>query len=121
MHSMGMGSMSKTKQMTSDPHYHALYKAMYRAMSFLQNEGYAITSANLKNHDFQLIASNIEKLRYIKLMVVPKGVLPSVEAILDHLKTITVPLASSKELWVWEIRTGWHFYPVQGSKGGKNL
>ena len=101
--------------MTNDPHYHALYKAMYRAIAFLGNEGFTISSANLKNHDFQLIATNMDKMRYIKLMVVPKGVLPSVAAILDHLKTITVPLASSKELWVWEIRTGWHVYPVHGT------
>jgi hypothetical protein len=96
-----------------EQHYHALYKAGWRAIKFLESEGYTIRALDLKGNPFQLIASNETKTRFIKIVVTPKGKLPSYKGVLDKLAKVKLSLASSKELWVWEIRTGWHFYPVK--------
>ena len=95
-----------------EEHYHALYKAGNRAVQFLETEGFFVHTLNLKSTPFQLVASNGTRTRYIRLYVTPKGKLPSFKGILGTLAKTTLPQASSKELWVWEIRTGWHFYPV---------
>jgi hypothetical protein len=99
-----------------EEHYHALYKAGKRAVQFLETEGFIVHTLNLKSTPFQIVASNGKKTRYVRLYVTPKGILPSFKAILDNLAKQKLPLASSKELWVWEIRTGWHFYPVNENK-----
>jgi len=99
-----------------EEHYHALYKAGKRAVQFLEVEGFDVHTLNLKSTPFQIVASNGTRTRYIRLYVTPKGKLPSFKLLLDDLAQFSLPQASSKELWVWEIRTGWHFYPVNENK-----
>jgi len=97
-------------------HYHALYKAIRRAVSFLKTEGYNTVTVNLKSHPFQIVASNGKQTRHLRVMITPKGHLPDYSLILKGIADTKLPTASIKELWVWEIRTGWHFYPVEENK-----
>ncbi len=91
-------------------HYHALYKAIRRAVSFLKTEGYTTVTVNLKAHPFQVVASNGKTTRHLRVLTTPKGHLPDYSLILKGMAKIKLPTASTKELWVWEIRTGWHVY-----------
>jgi hypothetical protein len=97
--------------MTSlDPHYHGLYKAIVRASHFLFNEGYTTQTINQKAFPFQIVASNGKTTRHIRILITPKGKLQNYDLILSQMTMSKLPITSKTELWVWEIRTGWHFY-----------
>jgi hypothetical protein len=97
-------------------HYHALYKAIQRAKSYLKAEGYFAITSDLSGDPFKITATNGRKTRYISLVIAEHGKLQDYTKILTKLEGVNLPQASSKELWVWEIRAGWHFYPVNETK-----
>jgi hypothetical protein len=67
-------------------------------------------TVNLKSTPFQIVASNGKMTRHLRVMVTPKGHLPDYHLILEKMGKQKLPETSTKELWVWEIRTGWHLY-----------
>lgn len=99
-----------------DIHYHALYKAIRRAVAFLKTEGYGTVTVNLKSTPFQIVASNGKTTRHLRVIVTPKGHLPDYSLILKKMGDAKVPASDTKELWVWEIRTGWHLYSPEDVK-----
>lgn len=93
----------------------------YKCKAALIEEGYRIIRASSSKGDFDIIAYNHERTRYVQLKREMKrqGSYPSVREEIRKINVplfltgifneaeVTIPLPNTKELWIWTDSLGW--------------
>lgn len=99
----------------------------YKCKAALIKEGYRIIRASSSKGDFDIIAYNHERTRYIQLKREMKrqGSYPSVREEIRKINIplfltgvfngveVTIPLPNTKELWIWTDKLGWSQWTIK--------
>ncbi len=99
----------------------------YKCKATLIKEGYRIIRASSSKGDFDIIAYNHERTRYIQLKREMKrqGSYPSVREEIRKINVplfltgifngaeVTIPLPNTKELWIWTDKLGWSQWTIK--------
>ena len=113
--------MAKKKKKKQRTNYVRGREVEYKCKAALIKEGYRIMRASSSKGDFDVIAYNGERTRYIQLKREMKrqGSYPSVREEIRKIKVplfltgmfneveVTIPLPNTKELWIWTDKLGW--------------
>jgi len=94
----------------------ALYKVGYRAeqkaKKTLEGWGYLAIRSAKSGGPFDLMAVDATRFVLVQVKVCPHGKIPTYNKIKKDLAEIPVPANCKKELWVWERRSGFHYFEV---------
>ena len=91
--------------------YQVGYRCERHAKERLEREGYLVIRSAGSHGPFDLAAFSKEDIRLISLKVIPFAEKRIFQKEQQELKKIPVCPFVRKELWVYEKRRGWHYYP----------
>jgi hypothetical protein len=95
-----------------EANYKAGYRAERFAIEFLQKQGYLAFRTAGSHGVFDVIGFNAKEFVLLQLKVCKYGKLSSYELVKDGIRKTEVPSNARKELWVWERRRGFHYFPL---------
>lgn len=94
----------------------ALYKAGYRAelkaKKIMEDWGFLTLRSAKSGGPFDLIGVTRSRMMGVQVKLCPFGKVPAYKRTRNQLAKIQAPVNFKKELWVWERRRGFHFFPV---------
>lgn len=94
----------------------ALYKAGYRAekkaRKILEEWGFLVIRSAKSGGPFDLVGFDKSKFILVQVKLAPFGKPASYNKTKKEIAAIQVPLNCRKELWVYERRRGFHFFPI---------
>lgn len=92
--------------------YKISYRALLKAKTLLEKSGYVVIASKGKETIFDLVALNEHEIRAIQIKSVPLNELPAFGAERAFIAKIKFPRNVQKELWVWEHRSGFHYFTI---------
>jgi Holliday junction resolvase len=87
------------------------YRAEREAKKMLEEEGYYVMASRGSHGIFDLAAFSNKDTRLISLKVIGFGERRVFKDHQTEIRTVPVCPFVRKELWVYEKRRGWHYYP----------
>lgn len=96
--------------MTRDK-YKSGYRAERRAIEILKGWGFLVVRSAKSGGPFDLIAFDSTKFLLVQVKVCPTGKVLAYGKLRKELADVPAPANCKKELWIYEKRRGWHYYP----------
>ncbi len=92
--------------------YQVGYRAERKAVAILKKWGFTVVRSAKSGGPFDLVAFDETKFMLVQVKVCPKDKIPSYGKLKAELAEIPAPANCRKELWVYERRTGFHYFPI---------
>lgn len=92
--------------------YKTGYRAERRAKEQMEEWDYLVVRSAASKSPFDLVGIGKAQFLLVQVKVVPHGKVYEFQPLKKKLAAIPVPANCKVELWVWEKRRGFHYFPI---------
>jgi Holliday junction resolvase len=99
----------------ANANYKAGYRAELKAVERLKSLGFITVRSAKSGGPFDIIGFSETDIVCVQIKLVQKGHVAAFNELKKSLSEIKTPPNCKKELWVWERRGGFHYFPINGA------